>query len=656
MSEPGIITSDYRPEIDGLRAVAVLLVLLFHLGISGLSGGYVGVDVFFVISGFLITRILYNEIKAGTFRLANFYERRVRRIVPSQLAALLLTALGAFLLFSPADFLKFADALMATLLFVSNIYFWKEIGYFTSDVEIKPLLHMWSLSLEEQFYLIWPILLLWLMTRRWRGWVLIIGGLLAAASLALAVVWSHKDPNAAFYLLPFRVFEFIIGGALVWLRRPASRFLNEALFLLGLVMIFYAATHFSITTPFPSYFALVPCIGAALVIYGGSAPFSRHVLANPLMTYLGRISYQIYLIHWPLIVFFKYRAFEPMGVSDQLLITAATLLLSVLIYHAIDRPCRPLSRAHGARAFRVEIGCAVIAVAMAVFALSIRLDFGWTWRLNKEYLAMVNNPSEFNRTQYGGADVASKTLVTLGVASAAPSFLFLGDSFAAQYAHGLTNFLTREGRAAQIFFMPDCLMLPGVVVHDRGAPMKACQELIATLPAMLQENQLPLVIANSWNTYSKRLAQPDGTEITFPDEQSYYRFLFDRIDGLRAMIGANRPIIMLGIQPGIKDQKPIMRCFQVPTYLPNDCAAHATVPESELFNGVEFNRMAAEFAASRPNVTFLNPYHAFCTEGACRMIKGTSILYSDSVHLSKAGSDHAIQFFAAAFRKLFLVP
>ena len=203
---------------------------------------------------------------------------------------------------------------------------------------------------------------------------------------------------------------------------------------------------------------------------------------------------------------------------------------------------------------------------------------------------------------------------------------------------------------------PAVLMLPGVVVHDRGAPMKACQELIATLPDMLQENQLPLVIANSWNTYSKRLAQPDGTEITFPDEQSYYRFIFDRIDGLRAMIGANRPIIMLGIQPGIKDQKPIMRCFQVPTYLPNDCAAHATVPESELFNGVEFNRMAAEFAASRPNVTFLNPYHAFCTEGACRMIEGTSILYSDSVHLSKAGSDHAIRFFAAAFRTLFLAP
>jgi peptidoglycan/LPS O-acetylase OafA/YrhL len=656
MFEPGVKTLGYRPEIDGLRAVAVLLVLLFHLGISGLGGGYVGVDVFFVISGFLITRILYTEITAGTFRFANFYERRVRRIVPSQLATLLLVALGAFLLFSPTDFLKFADALMATLLFVSNIYFWKEIGYFTSDVEIKPLLHMWSLSVEEQFYLIWPILLLWVMTRRWRGWVPLIGGLLAAASLALAVIWSHKDPNAAFYLLPFRMFEFMIGGALVWLPRLTHRFVNEALFLGGLALITYSATHYTITTPFPSYFALVPCMGAALVIYGGTAPYSRWLLANPVMTYLGRISYQIYLIHWPLIVFFKYRAFAPMSVGDQVIITAVTLLLSVIIYHGIDRPCRPLSHAQGAKAFRVEIGCAVVAVAMAIFALSIRLDFGWSWRLNAQYLAMVNTPSEFNRTQFGGVDIAAGSTVTIGDDSVAPSFIFFGDSFAAQYGHGLTNFLKQEQRSAQMFFVHGCLMLPGVAVHDRGALQKECTGKYAQVASLMRGNNLPVLMAHSWNTYSENLAGEDGTPMIFTDAKHYYQLILERIAALHAEMGVERPLVILGIQPGINDQKPIMRCFQVPTYLPNDCAAHARVPEAELTNGVMFNQMAAEFAASRPNVTFLNPYHAFCTQGACDMLEGNAILYSDAVHLSKAGSDRAIRHFAPELTRLLFLP
>jgi peptidoglycan/LPS O-acetylase OafA/YrhL len=658
MSSGHVLKPDYRPEIDGLRAVAVLAVLLFHLGISGFGGGFVGVDVFFVISGFLITRILFAEISAGSFRFANFYERRVRRIVPSQLAALVLTAIGAFLLFSPEDFLKFSDALMATLLFVSNIYFWREIGYFTADVDVKPLLHMWSLSVEEQFYLLWPLLLLALMTRKWRGWLPLMGILLAGASLAAAIIWAGKDPNAAFYLLPFRVFEFAIGGAMVWgLRyRPSNRWFNEILFLLGLVLIGYAVAYYSITTPFPSYFALVPCIGAALIIYAGAAPLSRFLLSNRLMVYLGLISYQIYLIHWPLIVFFKYRAFAPMTALDQIIITAVTLALSVLIYHGIDRPCRPLSHAHGARAFRVEIGCAVIAVMMAVFALSIRLDYGWTWRLNEKYRALVNSPGDFHRTQYGGAEVAAKTILTMGDASAPPAFIMFGDSFAAQYAHGLIDFLNREQRSAKAYFNHACMILPGVNVQDRGALKLDCRDAFAQAQSLWAGNTLPVVIAHSWHTYKDQLADADGVPLQFADEASYYQFIFARLDALIAEIGPNRPLVIMGIAPGIKDQKAMARCFRVPTYLPNDCAAHVLVPEATLTNGTTFNRMAAQFAATRQNVTFLNPYRAFCTAEGCSAIDADKIFYSDAAHLSKDGSARAVQFFEPEFRKLLSPP
>lgn len=645
---------DYRPEIDGLRAVAVLVVLLFHLGIGGFGGGFVGVDVFFVISGFLITRILINEISAGSFRFANFYERRVRRIVPSQLAALVLSALGAFLLFSPEDFLKFSDALMATLLFVSNIYFWREIGYFTADIDIKPLLHMWSLSVEEQFYLLWPLLIVALMTRKWRGWLPLVGILLAGASLAGAMVWAGKDPNAAFYLLPFRAFEFVIGGAMVFALRYrfSHRWLNEILFLLGLALIFYAVAHYSVTTPFPSYFALVPCIGAALIIFAGTAPLSRWLLANRVMVYLGLISYQIYLIHWPLIVFFKYRAFSPMTALDQIIITVLTLVISVLIYHGVDRPCRPLSRAHGARAFRVEIGCAVMAVMLAVFALSIRLDYGWTWRLDEKYRALVNSPTDFHRTQYGGAEVAAKSTLTMGKPASPPAFIIFGDSFAAQYAHGLIDFLNREQRSAKAYFNHACMIMPGVRVQDRGALKLDCQDAFAQVQSLWAGNNLPVVIAHSWHTYKDQLAGPDGVPLHFADEVSYYQFIFARLDALIAEIGPNRPLILIGIAPGIKDQKPIARCFRVPTYLPNDCAAHVRVPEVELTNGAVFNRMAAEFAATRPSVAFLNPYRAFCTEGGCSAMDGDKIFYSDAVHFSKDGSAQAVRFFEPEFKKI----
>jgi peptidoglycan/LPS O-acetylase OafA/YrhL len=654
MSHGHVLKPDYRPEIDGLRAVAVLAVLLFHLGIEGFGGGFVGVDVFFVISGFLITRILITEISAGNFRFANFYERRVRRIVPSQLAALVLTALGAFLLFSPEDFLKFSDALMATLLFVSNIYFWREIGYFTADVDIKPLLHMWSLSVEEQFYLLWPLLIVALMTRKWRGWLPLVGILLAGASLVAAIVWAGRDPNAAFYLLPFRVFEFVIGGAMVFALRYRfpHPWLNEIVFLLGLALIFYAIAFYSVTTPFPSYFALVPCLGAALIIFAGSAPLSRWVLANRVMVYLGLISYQIYLIHWPLIVFFKYRAFAPMTILEQMFVTAITLVISVLIYHGIDRPCRPLSTAHGARAFRVEIGCAVGAVVLAIFALSIRLDYGWTWRLDEKYRALVNSPTDFHRTQYGGSDVAAKTILTLGNVKSPPAFIMFGDSFAAQYAHGLTDFLNHEQRSAKAYFNHACMILPGVQVQDRGALKRDCQDAFALTQSLWAGNNLPIIIAHSWHTYKDQLAGSDGLPLQFSDEVSYYQFIFARLDALITEIGPNRPLILLGIAPGIKDQKPIARCFRVPTYLPNDCAAHVRVPEGELKNGVTFNRMAAEFAARRPTVTFLNPYRAFCTEGGCSTIDADKIFYSDAAHLSKDGSSRAVKYFEQEFREL----
>ena len=347
MNLPNTNPLKYRAYVDGLRAVAVLPVLFFHADL-GFTGGYVGVDVFFVISGFLITGLLLRDLDAGQFSIVKFWERRVRRIMPALAVVVLASLAAGWFLLLPQGFKELGESAVAQTLLTSNIYFWIKswigVGYFTPDAEVKPLLHTWSLAVEEQFYLFFPLLLLAL-KRLARHSIVPAILLLAGISFALSVWCSYRYPSANFYFLPTRAWELLIGSFLAAIplqQRISARWLTESLSWGGLLAIMCAVFFYDRETRFPGVTAILPCVGAALVIWtnGHTLTSVGKLLALRPVVFIGLISYSLYLWHWPVLVFFKYLTIDPLSLGQRLLLLLASLLLAVLSWKFVETPFR----------------------------------------------------------------------------------------------------------------------------------------------------------------------------------------------------------------------------------------------------------------------------------------------------------------------------
>jgi peptidoglycan/LPS O-acetylase OafA/YrhL len=374
----------YRSDIDGLRTIAVLPVVFYHIGMAWFGGGFVGVDVFFVISGYLITRLVLHEIEQGSFSFARFYERRARRLFPAMFVTVVASMLAAQFLLFPEYLTQAAGSAIFAVTSLSNIFFWTQSGYFDTEALTKPLLHTWSLSVEEQFYMVWPAALLLLVTRFGRNGVLL--ALIAAGVLSLAGAEYAMRTNisTAFYLTPFRIVEFAIGAGVLWVERYVEqrRVLLELCLLFGLLLIGYAVFAYTEQTLFPGVSALVPCMGTALAILGGRAPLLGLVLRNPVSVNIGLISYSVYLIHWPLAVFFDAYFFREPSFMEQLALVALTLLLAALMYRYVETPFRKPAGPRRLSAPAFGLTCALLAL-LVVLPASIQ----WAARENADEFA-----------------------------------------------------------------------------------------------------------------------------------------------------------------------------------------------------------------------------------------------------------------------------
>ena len=372
----------YRADIDGLRAVAVLSVLFFHVGYARFGGGWVGVDVFFVISGFLITRLIRDEIDAGTFSFANFYARRARRLFAAFIFTVGASFIAGSLVFDRVYLQHFAGEVVYALVAVSNFFYWLDGGYFGVAEQYKPLLHTWSLGVEEQFYLLWPLTMV-LLLRYCRRQLWLALSLAAVVSLLGAEYFFYLGKErAVFLLLPSRVFEFAIGAGLVWLVKPpaANQRLLEGAFLTGLTLIGVAVFGFTISTPFPTLYALVPCLGSALVIFGGTSANLGWLLANPLMAGIGRISYSLYLIHWPVIVFYSYHRLAPLDHLEQALICLGSIGAAALMYVFIEQPFRDPRRVRFPSRAALGLACLASMMVLMVPASIVWAKGSLLWR------------------------------------------------------------------------------------------------------------------------------------------------------------------------------------------------------------------------------------------------------------------------------------
>ena len=366
----------YRSDIDGLRAVAVLLVLAAHFKTHA-GGGFVGVDVFFVISGYLIGAAVLRELGGGTFSLASFYERRVRRIAPALLAMLLVTSGLAYHFLFPSEIVDFATSLLSAIGSVSNLWFWSQAGYFDAPSAYKPLLHTWSLAVEEQFYIVFPIFLV-LIRRvapaRLKAAIWIVSGV----SFALAIFLVRNDPSADFFFAPLRAWELLLGTIvsqpyLPSIRSPVARNLASAA---GLLMIFVAAFGYTSSTPFPGLAALPPVLGAALILAAGangSSGVGRLLSVRP-VRFIGLISYSVYLWHWPVLVFQNIgQMVSPLGAESRWLkleLFAISLILGYLSWRFIETPFRrgPLRPGRG-NLILINSVAALIACGFAILVL-----------------------------------------------------------------------------------------------------------------------------------------------------------------------------------------------------------------------------------------------------------------------------------------------
>lgn len=364
----------HRADIDGLRAIAVLPITFFHAGIPGFAGGFVGVDIFFVISGFLITGILVRDLEAGRFSYSDFYERRLRRIFPALIVMLAASLVAAYFLILPSEARSFGKSVIGAIVFIANIVFYREAGYFDDSAEEKPLLHTWSLGVEEQFYIVFPIILFVLMKYlpRYRG-AAMMG--LAAVSLGLCVALTPRNPDAAFYLIPTRAWELLAGSllALGYGPRIAQGPVREGVALGGLALILASIFLFGSDMAFPGYVAIAPVLGSALVIGYAQGTLVERVLSIKPFVFVGLISYSLYLWHWPIIVFGNKASTGEAGIGIAIVYVAVSLIAGYLSYRFVETPFRNRSRFTRPWIFAGSLASAGTLLALTGAGLSVDL-------------------------------------------------------------------------------------------------------------------------------------------------------------------------------------------------------------------------------------------------------------------------------------------
>ena len=457
----------YRPEIDGLRAVAVLSVVFFHAKI-GFSGGFVGVDVFFVISGYLISTLILRDLEKGQFSMIDFWERRARRIMPALAAMVLAVLAGSYFVLLPEDLRMLGRSAAAQAVFGANFFFYSRAGdYFAGAAEEMPLLHTWSLAVEEQFYLVFPILLFLVFLRpglRSRSRLLLVFGIVFLFSLGVGVFQTAMQPLAAFYLLPARAWELLAGSLLAFIPfhwNPAKRILRESFSYAGLLLIGFAVFTYSEDVPFPGIAALLPCLGTVLIIWANGAALAGPPESVPLTTlgrllawrpivFIGLISYSLYLWHWPVLVLADYWMLEKPWWTRVLLVMAS-FILAVFSWRFVETPFRKKQWCASRSAiFTLTAATIAIAITCGIFFVRSR---GLPDRFSSEVLEASRVPGR-ERAFYDHKieDITNDRLVRFGAEdpNAPIKLLIWGDSHARQAVPAFDNFAEKHGFAGRV--------------------------------------------------------------------------------------------------------------------------------------------------------------------------------------------------------------
>lgn len=623
----------YRPDVDGLRAVAVTLVLLFHLDISGVSGGFVGVDVFFVISGFLITSKIVADLKRGSFSLIDFYLARTRRIVPALMATVISTFLVAGFIYSPAALKELSESAFSALASVSNVYFWLTSGYFDAAAETKALLHTWSLGVEEQFYLVWPLLLIGAFKRQFIRPIVIFWIVLGFTIVAELMLLT--DASGAYFLLPARFGELALGGLVaVMPERTLARRLVEAGFLGGLLSVILPAFIYTQETRFPGVSALIPCLGTAALIYFGKNARAAILLANRPCVAIGKISYSLYLVHWPVIVLTEYYLMRSLSGAETLAATFVIVVLAGISYRFVEKPFRETSSAGFVFPARRLLLTLCTVVSIAVFPLAWAAIDGMVWRnpATLRDLNFLGQPKKFHMEYYGGRGCEVPRCETQPNQGKPIAYVW-GDSYARALAEGLRS------EVPQINFIvyapSSCLLLSEKYRTAIGSAY--CQQARRLAFEELKRNPAPVLFHQFWKGHIERAVyrddDPSKVLDTFGPEK-FARFVVNQSKAVQEISG--QPVLVLGAVPMSGMTVSPVDCVTRPLRTDIECDRIARSNHT-MESRAEFNDALQSNISS--GVSFVDPFDQLCDAKHCfNFTSEGKPVYSDTGHLSIWGS------------------
>lgn len=501
----------YRAEIDGLRALAVISVILYHSNltinkIQLFSGGYIGVDIFFVISGFLITMIILKEVSLKKFSLINFYERRARRILPALFFVMIVSFPFAYIYSLPEAVVEFSESILSSLVFSSNFYFWLQDSYIAEASELKPFLHTWSLSVEEQFYLLFSVFLIALL-KYYSKFLLIILCFVFFVSLILADYLSTNYIDFNFYSLPSRGWELLAGAILAKIKFDNKRYcasfpvlLNQLMPLIGIVFIILSIILFNDSTPHPSRLTLFPVVGAMLIIYfADEKEYVTRVLSSRLFVFIGVISYSFYLWHYPIFAFSKIADLSQ-SLSSKMFYIFIALILSIFSYYFIERKFRKPSGLKGMYGASFFIFSALLILAFNIYSLNSN---GFSFRLGPMYADKESGDWRVNGKECHDLSFESRCVLKPH-ANKNKEIILIGDSFTYQYSKALKEISSDNGWGVQHLAKGGCPFILDSIRFKKGKEKIICtlhnkkvSKLLDTLPPSV------IIYSANWESYNK---------------------------------------------------------------------------------------------------------------------------------------------------------
>lgn len=624
----------YRSDIDGLRAIAVLAVILFHSGLSFLPGGFIGVDVFFVISGYLITTLVYNDVKKQQFSFFSFYKRRAVRLLPALTMTLLLVFLFGFVFYSNALFDNLGKELFFSSIGAANILFAQGINYFAKNEAYQPLIHLWSLGVEEQFYVVWPIILLFAFRLSSKS-VIPVAILLFCVSLFLSIRSVDQGLTEGYFLVQYRAFELLVGviTALLMVDRynnPDGGWKQQALSYIGFSLIVLPMFILSKDSSFPGFNALLPTLGTALVIAFPSKGLITSTLSNKLFVFIGLLSYPLYLYHQPIISFLAFFqvGLPPMGVFFW--VTFIAIILAWLTYKFIELPIRRVVFGENKKKSHVTLFSLILTIplfAIAGIGVAKSEGFGERFKILNPFALEVGKAHElsFHHDFERGYKVSN---------SPHGKVLFLGDSVLQQYVTPISKMLGLERNQVDTVTRGGCMLLKGVEFKDIFSDI-SCNELREKI-YLSKKTYDYVFVSQAWELKSY------GTSVTnFDDEKKgnfnrWEPFLRRTIEHFSKH---SEKVVVIGAHPRVVGTNKLQPSIMVskPKFL-SDLNQIKVTNVERLKESLSFFKQyeALDF------VQVISPYNIFCKESACVTNNGKWSFFGDNQHISNASTDFMI--------------